>query len=228
MEKEKPHPVRDISPATLQEHLERYRKEALTLGASDAKIITAHELAFDQRVSLKCYIPLCIEYGACLYCPPHAPDPGRVQESLKGYSYGVLIRVDIEPDWVAGADLPGALRDKNTGEGSPLREAAQRFQNLYEIVARLESLAFHEGHYLATGFGAGSCHAVLCQFQPCQALLPGKSCRFPFKARPSMEACGMDVFKIAAQAGWDIYPIGAATEAASIPKGAAIGLVLVD
>ena len=228
MEKEKLQPVRDISPTALQEYLERYREEAMSFGASDAKIIPTQELAFDRRVSLKCYVPLCMEYGACLYCPPHAPDPTKIQESLKEYAYGILVRIDIEPDQVAGSDLLEDLRDKITEENSSLGEVAKKYEKLFEIISRLESLAFHEGHYLAAGFGAGSCHAALCRFQPCQALLPGKACRFPFKARPSMEACGMDVFKIAARAGWDIYPIGAATEATSIPKGAAIGLALID
>ena len=38
------------------------------------------------------------------------------------------------------------------------------------------------------------------------------------KSRPSMEAVGIDVYKMAAQAGWDIYPIGS-ERPEDMPKG---------
>ncbi|HOD15548.1 MAG TPA: DUF2284 domain-containing protein [Spirochaetota bacterium] len=64
------------------------------------------------------------------------------------------------------------------------------------IIVKLEREIFLSGYYKALGFGAGPCS--LCK--EC----PGDWCRHPDKARPSMEACGIDVYATARAAG---YPI---------------------
>jgi hypothetical protein len=43
-----------------------------------------------------------------------------------------------------------------------------------------------------------------------------------------MEAVGIDVYKMVAQAGWDIYPIGSDEKPQDIPKGTLAGLVIVQ
>lgn len=52
-------------------------------------------------------------------------------------------------------------------------------------------------------------------------------CRFPTLARPSMEAVGINVFKLIQDVGWEIYPITRDSDPESIPSGALAGLVLV-
>jgi len=52
-------------------------------------------------------------------------------------------------------------------------------------------------------------------------------CRFVLRARPSMEAVGIDVFKMVASAGWDIYPIGGDARACDVPRGVLAGIVIV-
>jgi predicted metal-binding protein len=95
-------------------------------------------------------------------------------------------------------------------------------------VSELESMAFYDGHYLAFGLGAGSCRHTFCgQQENCQAM-EGKRCRFSLLARPSMEAVGIDVYKMVAQAGWDIYPIGSGAKPGNIPKGTLAGIVIVQ
>ena len=97
-----------------------------------------------------------------------------------------------------------------------------------EIVSKLESAAFYDGHYLAVGFGAGSCFSSLCDPKTgCQAL-KGETCRFPIKARPSMEAVGMDVYHLIAASGWDIYPYGSNADPEDIPLANLAGLVLIQ
>jgi hypothetical protein len=42
-----------------------------------------------------------------------------------------------------------------------------------------------------------------------------------------MEAVGIDVYKMVAAAGWDIYPIGSGAKPEDMPKGILAGLVIV-
>lgn len=47
---------------------------AISLGASRAKAVDVAEIiVFDERCRLKCFVPLCPEYGSNLLCPPNLP-----------------------------------------------------------------------------------------------------------------------------------------------------------
>ena len=59
-------------------------------------------------------------------------------------------------------------------------------------------------------------------------VLEEEVCRFPFVARPSMEAVGINVYKMVAAAGWEIYPIGHSTRAEDIPRATLAGIVIVQ
>jgi predicted metal-binding protein len=67
-----------------------------------------------------------------------------------------------------------------------------------QIAVRLEREAFLAGYYKALGLGAGPCS--LCK-EECAFDEP---CRHPEQARPSMEACGIDVFATARANGFTI------------------------
>jgi hypothetical protein len=43
-----------------------------------------------------------------------------------------------------------------------------------------------------------------------------------------MEAVGIDVYKMVASAGWDIYPIGSDAVTEDIPHGTLAGIVIVE
>ena len=43
-----------------------------------------------------------------------------------------------------------------------------------------------------------------------------------------MEAVGMDVYKMVASQGWEIYPIGSDAKPEDIPKGTLAGIVIVN
>lgn len=65
------------------------------------------------------------------------------------------------------------------------------------IAAQLERALFLAGSYKAFGFGAGPCGLCKkCAFE--------KGCRHPDKARPAVEACGIDVFATVRKHGFDI------------------------
>jgi predicted metal-binding protein len=69
--------------------------------------------------------------------------------------------------------------------------------NVHTIICALEREAFLSGYYKAFGMSAGPC--LLCD--TCNV---HKLCRHADQARPSMEACGIDVYQTARTAG---YPI---------------------
>jgi len=67
-----------------------------------------------------------------------------------------------------------------------------------KVVVELEREVFLRGGWKALGFGAGPCG--LCRTCP----VPDGPCAFPGRARPSMEACGIDVFSTAKNAGFPL------------------------
>ena len=54
-----------------------------------------------------------------------------------------------------------------------------------------------------------------------------QECRYPTLARSSMEAVGINVFKLIQDAGWEIYPITRDSNPDIVPAGVLAGLVLV-
>lgn len=196
--------------------LERYRELALSLGASEAKIIGAHEIIIDPRVRLKCMYPKCRWFGTNAHCPPHAPEVEKIISMVSRYKHGIFycIRVPTE-------DFVGNYTDS---EGQP-KPAKRQLLN-YKISSSLESAAFYDGYVLAVGFAGGPCKPVFCPTKDCSAIMPGQGCRAAGKARTSLEGACMYAFAMAAEAGWDIYPCGPTAE--NVPHGTALGMVLID
>lgn len=64
----------------------------------------------------------------------------------------------------------------------------------------LERAAFLKGFHKALAFGAGPC--TVCDSCPEDGV-----CRNPERARPAMEACGIDVFATVQRAGWPLEPV---------------------
>lgn len=72
--------------------------------------------------------------------------------------------------------------------------------DISKIVVKIEKEAFFAGYYKALGMGAGPCR--LCASCNVKGL-----CRHGYKARPSMEACGIDVYYTARANGFKIETI---------------------
>jgi predicted metal-binding protein len=83
------------------------------------------------------------------------------------------------------------------------------------IVSELEREIFLNGFYKALGFGAGPCRL-------CEKCSP-KGCIHPEKARPSMEACGIDVYATVRANG---YPINVLTDRSA--ERNYYGLILIE
>ena len=201
--------------ARLKRDLENYKQKALDLGATQACIIRTADIPVDERVVLKCQVPRCFGYGVCANCPPYTLKPAELREYLKKYSWAIFFTRDVPAEVI--------VRDKTT-----IKERVTAYQDVTKIVNKLESIAFYDGYYLAFGFAAGSCRHTFCGQQDGCLSLEGKKCRFSLTARPSMEAVGIDVYRLVAGCRWDIYPIGSGAEAAEVPKGTLAGIVIID
>ena len=70
----------------------------------------------------------------------------------------------------------------------------------HQQLLALERAAFLAGYTDALAFGAGPCPV-------CPACPEDGQCRFPEKARPSLEACGVDVYQTARKAGLSLSPV---------------------
>ena len=137
-----------------------------------------------------------------------------MRKALSRFHWAVLFKIDIVPikDFV------------DVDRYSPHGATHTRKSN--EIVSKIESLAFADGHYLAIGFGGGSCQDSLCGGGLCRALDSGR-CRFPLKARPSMEAVGIDVYGLVTRVGWNIYPIYRSVNPELVPCALSAGIVFI-
>ena len=194
--------------------LETLKQEALELGASTAKIIPAEWAEIDERVRLKCSVPLCPYYDKNPFCPPRGPSAEVTRKAVSRYTWALLFALDVIP--------PVEFSDRSIE-----REAAVKWgKKCLEITSRIETLAFGRGYYLAMGFGQGSCLKILCGQERCLVLGGGK-CPYPLQSRPSMESSGIDVFRLATRVGWDIYPIYRSVDPESVPRALSLGIVFI-
>jgi len=93
---------------------------------------------------------------------------------FKYYSKALLITYNVEPE------------DEN-----------KLWHQIRELVAKIERDMFLDSFYKAFGMGAGPCH--LCE--KCDVTKP---CKHPYEARPSMEACGIDVYQTVRNVGLNL------------------------
>lgn len=207
--------VEKIPDEQVQKDLERYRKMAIKLGATDSKTITSDMIVIDERVRAKCMYPKCPWYGTNPHCPPYAIDLKASRELVRKFNYGIFVDIRVPANLIVGSNVA----DTTTSVSSGLK--------LYEIVSRIESEAFYDGYYLALGFAVGPCKKFYCPNVPCNALKIGQPCRHALRSRPSMESMGIDAYALACKVGWDIYPIGKNAQPSSIACGHRLGLILI-
>jgi predicted metal-binding protein len=175
---------------------------AKELGATNAVSFDAKGVVVDERVRLKCLVPLCDDYGLNLMCPPHVMNVREFREVLAKYTWAILIQIEVP----IKAEMKKEIR--KASDVAALYKNAQFMDSyktsfdpiklkLHHIINKVEAKASMLGYRFATGFKAGSCK--LCP--ECVTKNSQESCRNPFKSRPAMEAVGIDVFKTAENAG---------------------------
>lgn len=162
----------------MEDLLKQLQNDAIQLGATAAKIIPISSVVIDERVRLKCLIPLCDKYNQNLMCPPNLPPVEEFRKSTKKYSKALFVQLSLE-------------KKENVSEA----EARRQGLRLHRIIHELERKAFSSGFPLAAGLIGGSCK--LCR--KCVAV--PRPCRHPLIARPSMEGMGIDVIQTAKRIG---------------------------
>ena len=198
----------------LKRDLSAFKQKALELGASMAEIIEAGWVEIDERVRLKCSIPLCPYYNKNPYCPPNGPSLDVVRKALDRYSRALLFAFDVIP--------PEEFSDRALERDAVANWARKSM----EVAVKIETVAFGSGYHLAMGLAQGSCMKALCGLQKCLVLDGGK-CPYPLRARPSMESVGIDVYRLVTRVGWDIYPIYRSVDPRVVPRALSVGIVFV-
>jgi predicted metal-binding protein len=198
-------------------HLQRLISLARELGAERAAPVPARAIVVDERVRLKCRVPLCSHWGRNLMCPPHVPGPDETRATLKRYSDALVVQQPIPltaaaveqaygdaayaevraGDVIFGGDGEGEAADARPVAVAECDAVIHDSQNSFaRVMTALEAEAFKMGYRFAAAFAGGDC--VLCEV--CEGVDDGV-CRHPFEARPSMEAVGIDVVATAQAAG---------------------------
>ncbi|MCX7817518.1 MAG: DUF2284 domain-containing protein [Syntrophales bacterium] len=163
--------------------LRKYCDAARGFGAKDAKVIDPASVVTAPWVRFKCLFGC--PYRHRYSCPPHTPTPEQTRKMLDSYRRAILFHV----------------------EAPYSKERAKNMVAYLENLAKLEGEMFKDGYYKAFVMLAGPC--VLCK--EC-GLIEGVPCRFPARTRPSMEACGIDVFQTARNNGFFIKTLREKTE----------------
>ncbi|HTX80526.1 MAG TPA: DUF2284 domain-containing protein [Longilinea sp.] len=217
MQEASPRALGEAAPAVaVKTDLERYCTLALEVGASAAVVIPAGEIVVDERVRLKCLVPRCIRAGETPNCPPATPDLDVVRRALARFSWSILFKCNVGP-----------IEDYAPGKGTTKAEQRRVLsfhQKSGEVTHVLERQAYKDGYHLAMGFGGGSCKDYLCQGLACQFLDSGR-CRFPQRARPAMEAMGLDVVALTGKVGWPMYAL--LDDLQEIPCAITVGIVFI-
>jgi predicted metal-binding protein len=186
-------------------HLQHMVSRARALGADTAAPLPAQAVVVDERVSLKCRVPLCGHYGVNLMCPPHVPSPAETREALKRYTDALVVQQDIPLSRaavdaaVAELEKAGVGDDGSAADGVDEKSLRDSQNGFAELMSALEAEAYRMGYRFAAAFAGGDC--VLCDV--C-AGTTGEQCRRPGEARPSMEAVGIDVVATAQAAGLEL------------------------
>lgn len=163
----------------LADDLKALCEKAQELGASGTAVVDVPKIKAGVWTRMKCQYG-CPNYGSNLCCPPYTPDYDQMKQFLAEYQHGVLVEYTFAID--KNAELDFAKIDLSMSN------------NLLDILLAVEKEAFFRNHYRAFALKAGRCR--LCE----QCNL--QKCIHPVKARPSLEACGIDVFALANDNGF--------------------------
>ena len=156
--------------------LQTYCDQAVKFGFTHAKVIQPSSVVTAWWVRMKCQFG-CSGFGRSFCCPPDTPTPDETRQVLDSYRRAILFHKEIPP-------APGRMKSR---------------QQLLHRLVDLEGALFKDGYYKSLAYLAGPCR--ICK--EC-GKLTGKPCNSGFKARPAMEACGIDVYQTARNNGFFI------------------------
>jgi len=156
-------------------------RHAPRLGIQICHELDPRRLEPEERIRDLCAEDRCDCYGKHHLCPPLVGTLEQAREQLAGFRSGVLLQWSRALD--VRQDRPGVERSK---------------VDFHLLVLELEGALADEGVAPVWGLIGGSCG--LCT--PCAAAV-GEPCPEPDRARPSLEALGIDVMALLAKFGLD-------------------------
>jgi predicted metal-binding protein len=138
------------------------------------KVINPNQLIVTQKVRDYCIENKCGKYNKNFMCPPYTGDINSFKERLKNYRKGIIIGVKDK-----------ILKDDRK------EKAYESADKLHKIMLDAELMAKKLGFDNGTALIGGNCR--ICRV--CAVELGLKNCLYPEKARPSLEAMGIDVIE---------------------------------
>jgi len=159
---------------------------AISLGASEAQILSSDNIVVEDQLARKCIEPQCENYGLSFSCPPHVEGPTFFRELIKTHPRALIIRLVIPALMLLSWERLDVGRV------------------LHELVASVELEARKMGYSRSSGFAGGSCKELFCQDHlSCRRIEENGPCRHPNLGRPSMSGYGIDVFQLIKNCGWE-------------------------
>ncbi len=194
-------------------------------GAEDVAVISTDDIIIDPRVRIKCMIAPCHTSGVCRHCPPQGYSIEETRSLVSRYEKAIFFRVAVDETVLTSPGISSSLITGMVDNEGALIVAGAYYLLCYQIVALMEKRA-RQLDCDPLGFTAGNCKQILCFFpRSCRALKDKSRCRHPDLAKPSMESSGMDVFAMAANTGWGIYPIGGSCRPGDVLRASSCGIV---
>ena len=77
------------------EKVRQLEQFAVENGAYRARAFPAAGVVIDERVRMKCQIPICPHYGQTLTCPPNIPTVDEFKKALALYKEALLIQTRV-------------------------------------------------------------------------------------------------------------------------------------
>lgn len=128
-------------------------------------------------------------YGLGRCCPPNTPTPEETRRAVDSYKHAILLHIEAP-----ASTNRDALIDK--------------FVN---TAVDLELKLFKEGYYKALALTAGPCLGCPDYLKACSRG-KGNPRAHALRARPSMEACGIDVYQTVRNNGMFVVTLSEKTE----------------
>ncbi len=141
------------------------------------RIINSTDIPFSQSVVDACKENRCGKYGTCWTCPPGVGDLKILESKIKSYNKAVVFTRKF--------DLEDCFDFENMTNGAKLTA-----ETLLKIKEELDEDGVN---YMALGCEV----CILCE----KCTYPDSPCRFPKKATPSVEACGINVVELSKNIG---------------------------
>lgn len=143
----------------------------------ESACLLPRDIPFSAEVRKMCEANRCGMYGKCWTCPPGVGNWEELRDRYSAYETAFVF------------STCHALEDSFDIEGMQAAGAAHK--HLDEVIAA--GMRGFAGQYVH--LGAGGC--TICKV----CTYPDAPCRFPERARQSMEACGIDVVTLSRQVG---------------------------